>query len=221
MPRTITVKGIGRVSAKPDTIVISMTLAVQKTEYEDAMNESAKLLKSLRSAIEPLGFSQEDMKTTSLNVDTCYENEKDRSGNYKRKFTGYKCVHGLKLEFDLDTGRMAKVLSAIAHCDADPEFNVQFTVKDKDGICADLLKNASENALKKAQILCESSGVALGSLISIDYNWGEINLFSPTRFEMEDRCMMAAPNAAEIDVEPEDIDLTDTVAFVWEINKAQ
>ena len=39
--------------------------------------------------------------------------------------------HGLKLEFDFDSQRLSKVLGAIAVCIAEPELNVQFTVKDK------------------------------------------------------------------------------------------
>lgn len=52
----------------------------------------------------------------------------------------------------------------------------------------------------------------------IDYNWGELHLYSPTRYEMEDDCLMkisAAPTA--MDIEPDDIDVSDSVTFVWEI----
>ena len=53
---------------------------------------------------------------------------------------------------------------------------------------------------------------------SIDYNWGELHLYSPTRYEMEADCLMkisAAPTA--MDIEPDDIDVSDSVTFVWEI----
>lgn len=52
----------------------------------------------------------------------------------------------------------------------------------------------------------------------IDYNWGELHLYSPTRYEMEADCLMkisAAPTA--MDIEPDDIDVSDSVTFVWEI----
>ena len=38
MPRTITVKGIGKVSAAPDFVVLSMGLESQDMDYEKAMN---------------------------------------------------------------------------------------------------------------------------------------------------------------------------------------
>lgn len=52
----------------------------------------------------------------------------------------------------------------------------------------------------------------------IDYNWGELHLYSPTHYEMDPPCMArasAAPTA--MDIEPDDIDVSDSVTFVWEI----
>ena len=45
-------------------------------------------------------------------------------------------------------------------------------------ISEELLINATENAKTKAEILCKASGNTLGQLLNIDYNWGELNVFS-------------------------------------------
>lgn len=60
--------------------------------------------------------------------------------------------------------------------------------------------------------------MTLGELVSIDYDWGKLHLYPPTRYEMEPGCLMelsAAP--ADMDIEPDDIDVSDSVTFVWEI----
>ena len=75
------------------------------------------------------------------------------------------------------------------------------------------------NARAKAEILCKASGAELGQLISIDYNWGEVNIISRTSYEMED-CLMplaAMGKCCTPEIEPDDIDVSDTVAFTWEI----
>ena len=79
--------------------------------------------------------------------------------------------------------------------------------------------SATKNAREKAEILCRASGVELGKLQSIDYNWGELNIVSRTSYEMEDCIMpmMALRECGVPDVEPDDIDLHDTATFVWEI----
>lgn len=218
MNRSITIKGIGKLSLKPDQTVVSLTLKTVRADYDKAMDEAAKHLEQLRSAIAEIGFTKDDLKTSSFDVGTEYENERDENGNYKQIFVGYRVTHGLKLEFDFDSQRLSKVLGAIAVCIAEPELNVQFTVKDKGAVDAALLQSACANAKAKAEILTKASGVTLGELVSIDYNWGELHLYSPTRYEMEADCLMkisAAPTA--MDIEPDDIDVSDSITFVWEI----
>ena len=93
---------------------------------------------------------------------------------------------------------------------------VAFTVKDASAVSKALLVSATENARAKAEILCHASGAQLGDLLTIDYNWGEMHLFSPTSYEVEESCVKMKACAAP-DIEPEDIKVSDTVAFVWEI----
>ena len=218
MNRTITIKGIGKLSLKPDQTVVSLTLKTVRADYDKAMDEATKHLEQLYNAVTEIGFTKDDLKTTSFDVGTEYENERDKNGNYKQIFVGYRVTHGLKLEFDFDSQRLSKVLGAIAVCIAEPELNVQFTVKDKEAVDAALLQSACANAKAKAEILTKASGVTLGELVSIGYNWGELHLYSPTHYEMDPPCMArasAAPTA--MDIEPDDIDVSDSVTFVWEI----
>ena len=52
MPRTITVKGIGKVSAAPDYVVLSMGLESQDMDYEKAMNIASENIDNLNAALE-------------------------------------------------------------------------------------------------------------------------------------------------------------------------
>ena len=219
MMRTITVKGIGSVSARPDYITLSLGIETQEKEYDDAMQKAMERIDSLEAASQKVGFEKGDLKTTSFNVSTAYESVKDHSGNYKREFAGYNCSYCLKLAFDFDSKRLAKVLSAISSSGAKTELSIAFTVKDAAKVSEEILMSATKNAREKAEILCRASGAELGSLQSIDYNWGELNIISRTSYEMEDCIMpmMALRECGAPDIEPDDIDLRDTTTFVWEI----
>lgn len=218
MPRTITVKGMGRVTTAPDYVVISMNLEVHERDYEATMELAAKKIEQLNASLEEIGFEKKSVKTTNFNVRTDYEREKDRNGNYKSVFNGYICSHRLKVEFDFDTKRLAQTLYAISRCLAQPELSISFTVKDPSAVNKELLKSATINAKEKAQILCEASGVELGQLLTIDYNWGELNIVSHTDYTLEEKCMaMPVGGLADMDIEPDDIDVSDTTTFVWEI----
>lgn len=218
MKRTITVKGIGRLSLKPDLTVVSLKLKTVRAVYDEAMDEAAKRLEQLRSAITEIGFAKDDLKTTDFDVGAEYESERDENGNYKRIFVGYRVTHGLKLEFDFDSRQLSRVLAAIAACIAEPELNVRFTVKDREAVNAALLENACANAREQAQLLADASGVKLHKLLSVSYNWGELQLYSPTDYEVDELCMMKAGSApAAMDIEPDEINVRDSVTFVWRI----
>ena len=103
MMRTITVKGVGSVSARPDYITLSLGIETQEKEYDDAMQKATERINSLEAASQKVGFAKGDLKTTSFNVSTAYKSIKDRSGNYKREFAGYNCSYRLKLAFNFDS----------------------------------------------------------------------------------------------------------------------
>lgn len=219
MVRTITVKGIGHLAAKVDHVILQMELETISKDYERAVQDAAKRIEKLQAAVAGAGFAKEEVKTTRFHVETRYENVQDRQGRYKRVFAGYACCHDLKLSFDFDKKELARALCAIAGSGAEAELRIEFTVKDPAKVSEELLTRAAQNAREKAEVLCRASGCKLGALLTIDYNWGELDIVSRTEYAPGDlaqfRMFQAAGGAPEI--EPDDIDVTDTVAFRWEI----
>lgn len=122
MTRTITVKGVGSATAKPDYVIISMTLDAQDMKYEKAMELAAVHLEQLKASLAGTGFDKEALKTTNFNVRTDYQNEQDGNGTWKNVFNGYIVSHSLKIAFDFDAKRLPQTLGAIADCVAKPCF---------------------------------------------------------------------------------------------------
>lgn len=196
-----------------------MKLEAKAKEYNKAMEMAAKQLEQLNTSLTAIGFEEESVKTTKLNVDTDYDSYKDKLGNYQRIFSGFVCRHNLKLAFDFDMKRLPQALAAIASCLAHPELSIALTVKDPTAVNDELLWEATINAKKKAKLLCEASGVTQGQLLTIDYNWDERNIYSDTKYDLAEDCIREAvmPYGASIDIEPDDINVRDTATFVWEI----
>lgn len=217
MPRTITVKGIGKVSASPDYVILSMSLESRNMSYEQAMDQASDNIDQLTGVLEKAGFEKSAIKTTRFNVRTDYRYISRRDGTGENVFNGYVISHDLKAEFDFDSKRLAKALAAVGSCPAHPQLSIAFTVKDASVIGEEMLRSAAASAREKAEILCDASGSELGELLSIDYNWGELNVYSDTQYGMAEDCMSLPMMAKSIDIEPEDIDVRDTVTFVWEI----
>jgi uncharacterized protein YggE len=212
--RNITVKGVGNVSAKPELTSIPLNLTPPMLEYADVTAKATEELEAVRTALISAHHKRDALKTTDFNISTEYESYKDKNGNYKRDFAGYKVSHALKLEFDFDMKRLGETLAAISACGVSPEFQIAFSVKDKNAVSAALLENAVTNAKEKAAILTKAAGVTLGAIARIDYSWGELRLFSETRFNDS---VCSASEVQALEIEPEDIDVADTVTVVWEI----
>ena len=102
-----------------------------------------------------------------------------------------------------------------------PEFRLSYTVKDPEAAKNELLGRAVADAGEKASVLTKAAGVALKEIQSIDYSWGQIDFeIQPmNRMLMAEDCC-AAPSAGpsyDLDIEPDDIEVSDTVTVIWEI----
>ena len=214
MDRTITVRGTGKVSLRPDRVEITLTLTAEHKEYDAVMDDAARQLDSLRAALAAIGYDRDALRTANFDVSTRYEYRHDDKGGNTRVFLGYACTQTLRLVFPFDTARLGETLAAIASCTADPELNVRFTVADPSAVSDALLRSAAESARQKAEVLSAASGVRLGDLVKIWYSWGDRDFTSPTALAVGNGLMRAK---ASMDFTPENIDLTDQATFTWEI----
>ena len=217
--RTIRVTGRGTLKLRPDVTRLTITLNGHEKDYADTVERSSRDTEALAAAITPLGFERSSLKTLSFDVNARYEGINDKNGNYRRVFKGYEFSHVLKLEFPSDNDLLGRILYALAHSSVDAEFDISYTVKDREAAKNELLGKAVEDAAAKAKVLSDAAGTKLGSIRSIDYSWGEIEM----AVRPMNRMMKMADAAEEqafgcpIDIEPDDITVSDTVTVVWDI----
>ena len=212
MERTIRVKGKGKISVKPDTIKITIKAEGLRWNYDETVEQSTKDTRILRDALEKAGLDPKNLKTTHFSIDSKYTSYHDKNNDYKETFVGYEYNHRAYIEFDNDNKILGRVLYELAHCDVKVKFEINHTVKDKEKVKNDLLEKAVEDSTTKAKVLAKASGVKLKEILSIDYSWGEIEIYSET---MNDLMLCEAASRYDIDIEADDIDVRDTVTITW------
>jgi uncharacterized protein YggE len=218
MTRTIVVKGIGKASVAPDLLVLALGMDVVDLDYGEMMRLATEEFEAIREALVGVGFQAKDLKTSRYSITTKYEGYHDDNNNWLQRFVGYECSHKLSVEFDLDIELLGKALVALADSPANPTLNIQFTIRDKDAVGDLLLDKAIKDATSKAGVLAKASQVTLGEIISIDYNWAEHHFYSETDMAVGGAVPRGmALRGASMDIEPEDIDVRDTVAVTWAI----
>lgn len=216
--RTIRVTGNGSVPVKPDITSLKITFEGVYKDYEETVRKSSEKTKVLREAIEKSGLPGEDLKTKDFSIDSEYESYRDHNDDYRRRFIGYKFHHRTEIQFPNDNKLLGRILYELSVCSVKVEFSIDYTVKDKDAVKREVLKRAVENSRLKAEIMTAAAGVKLGDVQSIDYSWGEIKIrTSPIEMlQMSSKSILAEPSY-DIDIEPDDIDVADTVTILWEI----
>ncbi len=215
--RTIRVTGRGQLKLHPDATRITVSLEGLYPEYGDALRRSSEDTESLRDLLEGFGFLRSELKTLSFQVDAEYEGYQEE-GVYRQRFSGYRYRHRMKVEFPSDNQRLGKLLYALARCPAKPEFSLSYTVGDPEAAKNALLGKAMADAMEKAAVLGRAAEVSLGQIQSIDYSWGEISFESrPMERSMPASAKTMAEGSFDMDIEPEDIRVSDTVTVLWEI----
>ena len=219
--KTIRVTGKAKIKVHPDVTRITLTLDGLWPQYGDALKHSSEDTEALKALLEKFGFEKTDLKTLSFSVDPEYESYQEKNV-WKQRLLGYRFRHIMKVEFDSDNERLGKVLFALANNQAvQPEFRISYTVKDPEASKNQLLAEAVRDSQRKAAVLSEAAGVALKELQSIDYSWGEINFEVSPAEQLRAREMVlnsaAEDGSFDMDIEPDDIEVADTVTLVWEI----
>ena len=219
--RTIRVTGKGQIKLKPDMTRISITLEGTYPEYSETLRHSSENTEAIKDLLTEYGFERSDLKTLDFSVDTEFESYKER-GAYKQRFVGYKYHHVMKVEFDSDNGRLGRILYALANSQLRPEFRISYTIKDQEAAKNRLLGKAVSDAMEKADTLARAARVVLKDIQSIDYSWGQINfeVHPMNRMIVAEESLplpMAAPGSYDMDIEPDDIEVSDTVTLLWEI----
>ncbi len=219
--RTIQVTGNGSVKVRPDLTVMNVTLEGTEDTYAAALKRSAKDTEALKDRFEGFGFARTEIKTLRFHIYEKFETVEDdeNKGRYKQRSVGFCFDHEMKIEFGSDNELLGKIVFSLAHGDIRPRFDITHTVKDRERVKKDLIGKAVADAKEKAEALAAAAGVTLCRIQSIDYTHGEYVMeVNPLR----EFCKTAdfadgGFGGYTFDIEPEDIEISDSVTAVWEI----
>ena len=208
--KTIRVSGTGRASAPVDVVQLSMMVAGQEWDYEDAVNLLNTRVAALRQDLERAGVTPDALKSTNYSVtrDSNWDSEKS-----EQVFNGYRAAHTLHLQIDWELTVLNRILQEIAGGESLAEVNLNFSVRDQEGLRRAALADAVIQARERAEVLVAAAGVELGELQSIDHAWQEVRI----GHEMIEYAMAPSESGPMADVAPDDLDTTETATLVWSL----
>lgn len=216
MNKTIAISGTGKCTVSPDTTVIHLHLSSAFPTYDETLSRSAADLNEIRTIFLALGFERDSVKTTSFSVRRETESYREQNA-YKERFVGYRYEQRLKVSFPIDNERLGQILFALSNAKVDAELNFEYTVSHPEEVVNRLLASAVKDAKGKAAALSEAAGVTLGEIVEISYSDTEQD-YSVRPYRENLACRQAVFSAPpQPEIQPDDIEVSDTVKVVWEI----
>lgn len=215
--KTISIKGTGNAKRDPDLVIFRIQTSARQKEYSDAVEASNVLVNTLKGELESLGFDGKDLKTITFDTRPIFEHVEVGiiAKKQERQLHCFEVNHDLKLEFGMDNDRINDVIKCLKGFRKDIQFDIGFSVSDTDSIKREVIMNATKNARFNAEILAEASGVKLGDLIKIEYNWHDVNFISRSDIQMR---LESYYDANYMEFNPDSIEISDDVLFVWQIS---
>ena len=163
--RTISIDGVGEVSAKPDTVELRVAVignaASAAVAMTTASNKAAAVLKKLSAH----GIADKDIQTGSVSLNPVYQRNQNNQ-QQEPKVIGYRAaIDNLVRLRAMES--LGKVIDDLLQAGADRLDGIHFFLADTDALMAEARKKAVKDALAKAAQLSIAAGVELGQVISI------------------------------------------------------
>ncbi len=161
---TLTVSGYGEVTYTPDEAVITFVALGYGETATEALDKCSSKASAIISAIEKLGISKENMKTSSITINPRYDWEQKPP-----KLVDYEASYTLMIKVN-DITLVGKVIDAAFSAGADRMYGLQFTISEekKSGLIDQAIKAALNDAMRKAETTASHLGLKVVGIESIN-----------------------------------------------------
>lgn len=215
--KTIRITGIGSASIAPNQIELRFTLSTINKNYNNSIEMHDLKLNEFNTLIKELNFKKEDLKTSYFNISPKYKSIRKLNGEYEEQFEGYLINQNLILTFDYDMKLLDNIINKLSTSNIKPRLSINFTIKEKEEFKNKILENACFDAHKKAEILANACNQKILGIVSIDYSFADIHLYSSTKYEQSYECCKSKMSSIGDNITPTDIESNENITFVFEI----
>jgi hypothetical protein len=219
----ITASATSSQMVNPDLLEMQLRVQTDAKTAKQAVQNNAAVSADLRTKLEVVGLSDDEIQTASYNINEITESnytcDKDgRNCYYKYYVTGYRVtnVYALKVT---DTTKGGAIIDAASGAGVNQTFvdYVSFTLKDETrrALEKSRLKSAAAEAKAKAQNMAEGSGAELGKLLSLSEAYNYYAKSDRPSYALSEAVGSAAPMT---DLAPGQVEVSVSVTASYEIS---
>jgi uncharacterized protein YggE len=218
-PRTISVSGTGRVSARPDVAEIHLGVVTASATARSALQENNVCVDRLISLLKERGIDVKDIRTTQIHAMPRYDHSSPRphagGGPPEEslpRVSGYRVENLVRITVRaLD--KLGPLLDSVVEGGACQVRGITFRVDRFDELLAVARKSAVESARKKAEDLARWGSVEVGLPLKMEEQDGLVHHQQP-RIYAGGPMVTATPS---MPILPGEEEVTVTVSIVYEV----
>jgi uncharacterized protein len=161
MERTITVNGVGEITAKPDIAMTTMGMVAEGMTVLEAQQKNTEVMNLLVDKLKGLGILDDDIQTANYNIYPRYDYTEDEG----RQLEGYEVRQNVSVKIR-NLEKANHVLALAGEVGANNVSGLQFTIDDDEVYKAQAREEALVQVAKKARSLSQSLGVQLVDIVA-------------------------------------------------------
>ncbi len=167
---TISVSGMGKVTAIPDLATVNIGVLSQGTTAVEVKNQNNDKVSKIIAFVKEQGIDAKDITTSQFSFYPTqdYNNGSPRITGYQGNQSVTVKVHGV----DKDQSKLEKILDGSVNNGANQINGVSLSVEKPEDLQQDARKAAIADAKQKAQELAREAGLSLGKVVSISESGG-------------------------------------------------
>lgn len=171
---TISIGGIGEVTASPDTAFVNSGVTSQGATAREALDSNTKAMGELIETLKAAGIEARDIQTSgfSVNPNYVYSDARDANGyQLPPKINGYQVFNNVNVRVR-ELAKLGSVLDKAVTVGANTINGVTFSVADPSKLYDEARKAAFADAKAKAELYAGAAGEELGSIRNINESQG-------------------------------------------------
>lgn len=161
--RSMHVTGTGTVTVAPDVAILSLGVEATEKTAAEAMRGVAQDMTTLFSALDEVGITGTDRQTSGLNLSPVWTASFEGRA---REVSGYTAHNMLTIRIS-DLTQTGAVIDALADAGANRFNSIRFDREDKREAEATARRAAAADAMAKADLYADATGVTLGDLMDL------------------------------------------------------
>jgi uncharacterized protein YggE len=207
---SLLVSGDGKVTAKPDTFILTVMAEERTKTTKEAFENVAKKVESLKALMKANGIEDKDVQSTNIAINPNYIWTDNKS-----TIDGFIATHGLTIKIR-NLEKIDPILSGVSAIDGVQIQNTVYDIDDKTELYKQARDLAIQKARQKAEDMAKASGTSLGKVVSLSESQG----YTPPLYNNQ---FMAVKNEVAMDasagggVSVGQLEITTTVNMSYEL----